>query len=86
MQSLLFPFYSPVFLPVVDFLWLWNTALFQSLSRCACFILQGRAALWDSILLFCYKIKTTYGSFARGIHLGSSALNILAVLESEEED
>lgn len=50
------------------------------------FCLQGRTSLWDSILLLCYKIKTAYGGFVRGIHLGSSALNILAVLESEEED
>lgn len=50
------------------------------------FCLQGRTALWDSILLLSYKIKTAYGGFVRGIHLGSSALNILAVLESEEED
>ncbi|KAJ8751478.1 hypothetical protein K2173_016695 [Erythroxylum novogranatense] len=50
------------------------------------FSLQGRTALWDSILLLCHRIKVGYGGIARGMHLGSSALNILPVLESEPED
>lgn len=47
------------------------------------FSLQGRTALWDSILLLCYKIKTSYGEILRGMHLGSSALCILPVLHPE---
>ncbi|GAB4859198.1 hypothetical protein Ancab_010658 [Ancistrocladus abbreviatus] len=50
------------------------------------FSLQGRSALWDSILLLCHRIKVAYGLFIRGIHLGSSALNLLPILESEDED
>ncbi|KAK9280392.1 hypothetical protein L1049_014081 [Liquidambar formosana] len=50
------------------------------------FSLQGRTALWDSILLLCYKIKLGYGGIVRGMHLGSSALSILPVLDSETED
>ncbi|KAK2968972.1 hypothetical protein RJ640_012426 [Escallonia rubra] len=50
------------------------------------FSLQGRTALWDSILLFCYRIKTDYGGIVRGMHLGSSALSILPVLDQEPED
>ncbi|KAH9606678.1 hypothetical protein KSS87_014887 [Heliosperma pusillum] len=50
------------------------------------FCLQGRTALWDSILVLCYRIKMGYGGFVRGIHLGSSALNLMPVLESEEEE
>ncbi|CAL0329094.1 unnamed protein product [Lupinus luteus] len=48
--------------------------------------LQGRTALWDSILLLCYKIKVGYGSIIRGMHLGASALSILPVMETEAED
>ncbi|CAI0542365.1 unnamed protein product [Linum tenue] len=48
--------------------------------------LQGRTALWDSIILLCHRIKVGYGGVVRGMHLGSSALNILPVLESENED
>ncbi|KAI4334430.1 hypothetical protein L6164_019125 [Bauhinia variegata] len=48
--------------------------------------LQGRTALWDSILLLCHKIKVGYGGIVRGMHLGSSALNILPVLETEVQD
>lgn len=47
---------------------------------------QGRTALWDSILLFCHRIKVGYGGIVRGIHLGSSALSILPVLDLETED
>ncbi|KAK7404686.1 hypothetical protein VNO78_05642 [Psophocarpus tetragonolobus] len=50
------------------------------------FSLQGRTALWDSILLLCHKIKIGYGGFIRGMHLGASALSILPVMESESED
>ncbi|KAK4356412.1 hypothetical protein RND71_025383 [Anisodus tanguticus] len=48
--------------------------------------LLGRTALWDSILLLCYKIKTGYGGLVRGMHLSSSALGILPVLDSEKDD
>ncbi|OMP09730.1 Cytochrome B561-related protein [Corchorus olitorius] len=48
--------------------------------------LQGRTALWDSILLMCHRIKVGYGGIVRGMHLGSSALNILPVLDPENED
>lgn len=47
---------------------------------------QGRTALWDSLLLVCHRIKTAYGGIVRGMHLGSSALAILPVLEPEIED
>ncbi|CAI9770832.1 unnamed protein product [Fraxinus pennsylvanica] len=50
------------------------------------FSLQGRTALWDSILLLCYKIKISYGGIVRGMHLGSSALAILPVLDQETEE
>lgn len=50
------------------------------------FSLQGRTALWDSILLLCHKIKVGYGSIIRGIHLGASSLSILPVMETEAED
>ncbi|XP_009617750.1 uncharacterized protein LOC107796269 [Nicotiana tabacum] len=50
------------------------------------FSLQGRTALWDSILLLCYKIKIGYGGFVRGMHLSSSALGILPVLDPEKDD
>ncbi|XP_031256472.1 transmembrane protein 209-like [Pistacia vera] len=50
------------------------------------FPLQGRTALWDSILLLCHRIKVGYGGIVRGMHLGSSALSILPVFESENED
>lgn len=50
------------------------------------FSLQGRTALWDSILLLCYRIKVAYGGIVRGMHLGSSALAIFPVLESEDDD
>ncbi|KAM3302931.1 hypothetical protein P3S67_013961 [Capsicum chacoense] len=50
------------------------------------FSLQGRTALWDSILLLCYKIKIGYGGLVRGMHLSSSALGILPVLDSEKDD
>lgn len=50
------------------------------------FSLQGRTSLWDSILLMCYKIKIGYGGIVRGMHLGSSALSILPVLDLETED
>ncbi|XP_024026345.1 transmembrane protein 209 [Morus notabilis] len=47
---------------------------------------QGRTALWDSILLLCHRIEVGYGGIVRGMHLGSSALSILHVLDSEMED
>ncbi|XWS52697.1 hypothetical protein CRYUN_Cryun11dG0093000 [Craigia yunnanensis] len=50
------------------------------------FSLQGRTALWDSILLLCHRTKVGYGGIIRGMHLGSSALNILPVLDPENED
>ncbi|BFG34374.1 hypothetical protein CerSpe_206480 [Prunus speciosa] len=50
------------------------------------FSLQGMTALWDSILLLCHRIKVEYGGIVRGMHLSSSALSILPVLESEAED
>ncbi|XP_062082026.1 uncharacterized protein LOC133788525 [Humulus lupulus] len=50
------------------------------------FSLQGRTALWDSILLMCHRIKVGYGGVIRGLHLGSSALSILGVLNSETEN
>lgn len=50
------------------------------------FSFQGRTALWDSILLLCHRIKVGYGGIVRGMHLGSSALSILRVLDSEAED
>lgn len=50
------------------------------------FYFQGRTALWDSILLLCHRVKVGYGGIVRGMHLGSSALNILSVLHSEDED
>ncbi|KAG5124289.1 hypothetical protein JHK82_031026 [Glycine max] len=50
------------------------------------FSLQGRTALWDSILLLCHKIKIGYGGVIRGMHLGASALSILPVMEAEYED
>lgn len=50
------------------------------------FSLQGRTALWDSILLLCHRIKVGYGGIVRGMHLGSSALSILPVLDSETKD
>ncbi|KAL0390508.1 UNVERIFIED_CONTAM: Transmembrane protein [Sesamum calycinum] len=34
------------------------------------FSLQGRTALWDSVLLLCHKIKISYGGIVRGMHLG----------------
>ncbi|KAG8371352.1 hypothetical protein BUALT_Bualt13G0078800 [Buddleja alternifolia] len=49
------------------------------------FSLQGRTALWDAILLLCYKTKISYGGIVRGLHLGSSALAILPVLEQENK-
>ncbi|KAM2507393.1 hypothetical protein ACFX1W_029720 [Malus domestica] len=48
--------------------------------------LQGMTALWDSILLLCHRIKVDYGGIVRGMHLSSSALSILPVLDSEMED
>ncbi|CAN1182607.1 Transmembrane protein 209 [Linum perenne] len=47
--------------------------------------LQGRTALWDSIIVMCHRIKVGYGSVVRGMHLGSSALDILAIVESQNE-
>ncbi|XP_076922912.1 uncharacterized protein LOC143584861 [Bidens hawaiensis] len=50
------------------------------------FSFEGRTALWDSVLLFCYKIKTDYGGIVRGMHLGSSALGILPIFEEENSE
>uniref|UniRef100_A0A0E0GL14 Transmembrane protein 209 n=1 Tax=Oryza nivara TaxID=4536 RepID=A0A0E0GL14_ORYNI len=49
------------------------------------FSLQGRTALWDAILLLCHQINVGYSGVVRGIHIGSSALNILSVLDSDME-
>ncbi|KAM5584040.1 transmembrane protein 209 [Rosa sericea] len=49
------------------------------------FSLQGMTALWDSILLLCHSIKAGFGGIVRGMHLSSSALRILPVLDSETE-
>lgn len=50
------------------------------------FSLQGRPAMWDSILLLCHRIKIAYGGIVRGVHLGSSALNILPILDQDDEN
>lgn len=50
------------------------------------FSLQGRAAMWDSILLLCHRIKIAYGGIVRGVHLGSSALDILPILDQDDEN
>lgn len=50
------------------------------------FSLQGRTALWDTVLLLCHRIKIDYSGIIRGMHLGSSALSILPVLDSETDD
>ncbi|KAF7135917.1 hypothetical protein RHSIM_Rhsim08G0043200 [Rhododendron simsii] len=47
---------------------------------------HGRTALWDSILLLCHRINVACGGVVRGMHLGSSALGILPVLDPETED
>uniref|UniRef100_A0A1D1ZFX0 Transmembrane protein 209 n=1 Tax=Anthurium amnicola TaxID=1678845 RepID=A0A1D1ZFX0_9ARAE len=47
--------------------------------------LQGRTALWDALLLLCHRIKVGYGGIVRGVHLGSSAFNILPVLDTNTE-
>lgn len=49
------------------------------------FSLQGMTALWDSILLLCHSIRVGCGGIVRGMHLSSSALRILPVLDSETE-
>ncbi|KAL8146271.1 hypothetical protein AgCh_004136 [Apium graveolens] len=50
------------------------------------FSLQGRPAMWDSILLLCHRIKIAYGGIVRGVHLGSSALDILSILDEDDEN
>ncbi|KAI3916501.1 hypothetical protein MKW92_007572 [Papaver armeniacum] len=50
------------------------------------FSVQGRTALWDAILLFCHRIKVDYGGIVHGMHIDSSAYNILPILEPEIED
>uniref|UniRef100_A0A1J3DPQ1 Transmembrane protein 209 n=1 Tax=Noccaea caerulescens TaxID=107243 RepID=A0A1J3DPQ1_NOCCA len=50
------------------------------------FTLQGSAALWDSMLLMCHRIKVGYGGVVRGMNLASSALDILQVVDSETDD
>lgn len=49
------------------------------------FSLQGRTAVWDSILLLCNRVKTAYGGVVRGMQLSSSALEISSVLDSGTE-
>ncbi|CAL4922155.1 unnamed protein product [Urochloa decumbens] len=49
------------------------------------FSLQGRTALWDAILLLCHQINVGYGGVVRGIHIGSSALNLQSVIDSDME-
>lgn len=49
------------------------------------FSFQGRTALWDALLLLCHRIETGYGGIVRGVHLGSSAFNILPVLNTDRE-
>ncbi|MCO5584195.1 hypothetical protein L7F22_038118 [Adiantum nelumboides] len=49
------------------------------------YALQGRTALWDAVLLICYRIKTAHAGVVQGINLGS-AFNLLSVLEISEED
>ncbi|KAJ3682821.1 hypothetical protein LUZ60_013048 [Juncus effusus] len=49
------------------------------------FSLQGRTAFWDAILLMCYKINEDYDGVVRGVHLGSPALNLLPVFDSDSE-
>ncbi|KAJ7524661.1 hypothetical protein O6H91_17G015200 [Diphasiastrum complanatum] len=50
------------------------------------FALQGRTSLWDSILLLCHHIKVSHGGIVRGINLGSSAFNLLSVIETSSLD
>ncbi|XP_022949224.1 transmembrane protein 209-like [Cucurbita moschata] len=50
------------------------------------FSLQGRTALWDAILLLCHRVKVGYDGIIRGMHLGSSALRVHPVLNSEPVD
>eukprot|EP00250_Pteridium_aquilinum_P017111 c23458_g1_i3 orf=864-2675(+) len=50
------------------------------------FALQGRTALWDAVLLFCWQIKTAHGGVVQGINLGSSAFNLLSVFETSKGD
>lgn len=42
--------------------------------------------MWDSILLLCHRIKNAYGGIVRGVHLGSSALDILSILDQDDEN
>lgn len=67
------------------FIWL-QTHKVSFSSNIWIFVFQGRTALWDSILILCHRIKYGYGGIIRGMHLGSSALCILPVLDSESED
>ncbi|KAL5210333.1 hypothetical protein ABZP36_005956 [Zizania latifolia] len=43
-----------------------------------------QTALWDAILLLCHQINVGYDGVVRGIHIGSSALNILSPARSVE--
>ncbi|XP_023751503.1 uncharacterized protein LOC111899861 [Lactuca sativa] len=47
---------------------------------------EGRTALWDSVLVLCHKIKSDYGGIVRGMHLGSSALGFLQILDDENSE
>lgn len=50
------------------------------------FVLQGRTAMWDSILLLCHRMNVGYGGIVRGMHLGSSALRLLPVFDADNEN
>ncbi|XP_030452600.1 uncharacterized protein LOC115674366 [Syzygium oleosum] len=50
------------------------------------FSLQGRTAMWDSILLLCHRINVGYGGIVRGMHLRSSALRLLPVFDTDNEN
>ncbi|KAF8009010.1 hypothetical protein BT93_J0103 [Corymbia citriodora subsp. variegata] len=50
------------------------------------FSLQGRTAMWDSILIQCHRINVGYGGIVRGMHLGSSALGLLPVFDTGNEN
>ncbi|KAL3685531.1 hypothetical protein R1sor_003553 [Riccia sorocarpa] len=50
------------------------------------FSFQGRSALWDAVLLLCYRVKIAHGGVVRGVNLGSPAFNLLAVLDPSPEN
>lgn len=55
-------------------------------NNCYDLYFQGRTALWDAILLLCHRVKVGYDGIIRGMHLGSSALRVHPVLNSEPVD